>query len=157
MKLFLTSLFTFLVLLVCAAPTKVVKPTHITITASSSGGTCPQTSGPLTLRVTQPRSTAISPFLAFFDATTTTDTSITGTTTVFQDVTITWSFGDSGTSGTGTWAYGARPNTNSRNTASGGIAAHLYITSGSDTTYTATATANDGTNTVSCTVAVTAF
>src|SRR5216683_3171105 len=119
MKLFLTSLFTFLVLLVCAAPTKVVKPTHITITASNSGGACPQTSGPLTLRVTQPRSTAISPFLAFFDAT---------TTTVFQDVTITWSFGDSGASGTGTWAYGARPNTNSRNTASGGIAAHLYIT-----------------------------
>ena len=46
---------------------------------------------------------------------------------------------------------------NSKNTATGGIAAHLYITSGADTPYTATVTATDGTNTASCEVPVTAY
>jgi hypothetical protein len=93
----------------------------------------------------------------FFDATATTDTSLTGNTTAFQDVTYTWNFGDTGASGTGTWAYGSNPGHNTKNTATGGIAAHLYLTSGTDTSYTATVTATDGTNTATCSVPVTAY
>ncbi|MGH9560582.1 MAG: hypothetical protein ACRD3S_03925, partial [Terracidiphilus sp.] len=78
-------------------------------------------------------------------------------TTTFQDVTYTWNFGDSGASGTGTWAYGSNPGHNSKNLATGGIASHLYITSCSDTAYTATVTATDGTHTASCRVPVTAY
>ena len=55
------------------------------------------------------RDTGISPLLVFFDATGTTDSSITGNTTAFQDVTYTWNFGDTGASGTDTWAYGSNP------------------------------------------------
>jgi hypothetical protein len=115
------------------------------------------TSGPLTLNVTAIRSAGVSPFLMFFDATSTTDTSITANTTTFQDVTYTWNFGDAGASGTGTWAYGSNPGKNSKNSATGGIAAHLYVTSGTDTAYTATVTATDGTNTATCSVPVTAY
>ena len=66
-------------------------------------------------------------------------------------------FGDTGASGSGTWTYGANAGHNSKNTATGGIAAHLYVTSGTDTPYTATVTATDGTNTASCQVPVTAY
>jgi hypothetical protein len=118
---------------------------------------CTGTSGPLTLKVSTVRSTGISPFLMFFDATGTTDTSIAANTTAFQDVTYTWNFGDTGASGTGTWAYGSNPGKNSKNTATGGIAAHLYVTPGVDTAYTATVTATDGTNTASCQIGVTAY
>jgi hypothetical protein len=131
----------------------VTKPTTI----NPADGACPITAGPLTLSVSTPRSTGISPFLVFYDATATTDSSITGDTTVFQDVNFTWNFGDGGASGTSAWAYGSRPGINSRNVATGGVAAHLYITQGSDTTYTATVTAFDGTNTASCTLGVTAY
>ncbi len=102
-------------------------------------------SGSLTLKVTAVRDTGISPFLVFFDATGTTDSSIKGNATTFQDVTYTWDFGDSGASGTETWAYGAHPGHNSRNTATGGVAAHLYVTPGVDTAYTMTVTAHNGT------------
>ncbi len=122
-----------------------------------TGVACPVTSGPLTLKVSTVRTSGISPFLVFFDATGTTDTSLTGNTTAFQDVTYTWNFGDTGASGSGTWAYGANAGHNSKNTATGGIAAHLYVTSGTDTPYTATVTATDGTNTASCQVPVTAY
>ena len=103
------------------------------------------------------RDTGISPLLVFFDATGTTDTSISGNTTAFQDVTYTWNFGDTGASGTETWAYGANPGHNSRNTATGGVAAHLYLTTGVDTAYVVTVTAHDGTNTASCQLGVTAY
>jgi hypothetical protein len=118
---------------------------------------CTGTSGPLTLKVSTVRSTGISPFLMFFDATATTDTSNAANTTAFQDVTYSWNFGDTGASGTGTWAYGSNPGHNSKNTATGGITAHLYITPGVDTAYAATVTATDGTNTASCQIGVTAY
>jgi len=95
--------------------------------------------------------------LIFFNATGTTDSSITGSTTAFQDVSYTWNFGDNGASGTQNWIYGANPGKNSRNMASGGVASHLYITDGEDTSYTVTVTANDGTHTASCSLAVTAY
>jgi len=118
---------------------------------------CTGTSGPLTLNVSAIRTAGVSPFLMFFDATGTTDTSIAANTTAFQDVTYTWNFGDTGASGTGTWAYGSNPGKNSKNTATGGIAAHMYVTPGVDTAYTATVTATDGTNTASCQIGVTAY
>ncbi len=139
---------------VCEAPADTVtKPTHITINPAT-GGSCLTgvTSGTLFLKVSQPRAAGVSPFLAFFNATATTDSTVTGSMTVFQDTTITWNFGDSLGSGSGTWAYGARPNTNSRNTASGGIAAHLYITAGSDTAPTVTVIAKNGVDTATCTM-----
>jgi hypothetical protein len=123
--------------------------------SAPSGPACSATSGSLTLKASAVRDTGISPFLVFFDATGTTDSSISGTST-FQDVTYTWNFGDSNASGTGTWAHGANPGHNSRNTATGGVAAHLYITPGVDTAYTVTVTAHDGTNTASCQLGVTA-
>ncbi len=102
------------------------------------------------------RDAGISPFLVFFDATGTTDTSLTSNTTAFQDVTYTWNFGDYGASGTDTWAYGSNKGHNSRNTATGGVAAHLYVTSGTDTAYTVTVTAHNGANAASCQFGVTA-
>jgi hypothetical protein len=119
-------------------------------------GACSGTSGPLTLKVSTSRSSGISPLLVFFDATGTTDTSISGKGTAFQDVTYTWNFGDSGASGAGTWPYGSNRGRNSRNTATGGVAAHLYVTPGTDAVYTVAVTAHNGTSTASCRLAVTA-
>lgn len=119
--------------------------------------TCTGTSGPLTLNAKVTRGSGISPLLEFFDATGTTDTAITGNTTPFQDVAYTWAFGDSGASGVSTWSNGASPGQSSKNAATGGVAAHLYATAGVDVSYTATVTANDGTNSASCQLAVTAY
>jgi hypothetical protein len=118
---------------------------------------CSGSSGPLNLKVSTVRSTGVSPFLMFFDATATTDSAVTGNATTFQNVTYKWDFGDFGASGTGVWAYGANAGHNSKNTATGGIAAHLYVTPGTDTAYTATVTATDGTNTTSCQLGVTTY
>jgi hypothetical protein len=94
--------------------------------------------------------------MVFFDATATSDSAVPRS--VAQDVTFTWNFGDSGASGTGTWAYGSNPGHNSMNTAAGIVAAHLYRTAGGDTKYTATVTATDGMNTASCSLpTVTAY
>src|ERR1700716_865431 len=117
---------------------------------------CTGTSGSLTLKASAVRDTGISPLLVFFDATGTTDTSINGKTTTFQDVAYSWDFGDTGASGKSTWAYGANRGHNSRNTAIGGVAAHLYVTPGVDSAYVVTVTAHTGTNTASCQLTVTA-
>jgi hypothetical protein len=130
-----------------AAPPPVSAPT---------GLSCTGTNGPLTLRASAVRDTGISPFLVFFDATGTTDTALTGKTTAFQDVAYSWNFGDTGASGTDTWGYGSNKGHNSRNTATGGVAAHLYVTPGVDTAYVVTVTARNGTNTASCQLGVTA-
>ena len=118
---------------------------------------CSATSGSLKLNAKLTRAAGISPLMAFFDATGTTDTALTGKTTAFQDVTYEWNFGDAGVSGIRAWKYGANAGRNLMNTATGGVAAHLYITNGSDTPYTATVTATDGTNTASCQLALTAY
>lgn len=126
--------------------------------AINVNGPCPQTVGTLTLSVTQPRTSCISPCVLFFDATASTDSAnIPVNGTVFQDVFFSWNFGDTLASGTGTWSNGSNPNHNSTNTATGGVAAHMYITAGRDTKYTITATATDGVNTVKCGVGGTAF
>ncbi len=80
------------------------------------------------------RTSGISPLLMFFDATATSDSAVT--TSVTQDVTFSWNFGDTGASGSGKWAYGSNPAGNSMNVGSGIVAAHLYRTAGSDANYT---------------------
>jgi hypothetical protein len=117
---------------------------------------CSSTSGSLALKASAVRESGISPLLAFFDATGTTDSSLAGNTTAFQDVAYTWNFGDFGPSGAATWRYGANPGKASRNTAGGAVAAHLYTT-GADTAYTVTVTAYDGKNTAVCGLTVTAY
>jgi hypothetical protein len=128
-----------------------------TTASTSAGASCTGTSGAFALRVKAVRDTGVSPFLVFFDATGTTDSSMTANTTAFQDVSYTWNFGDTGASGTETWPYGAHPGHNSRNTAIGGVAAHLYVTPGVDTAYVVTVTAHNGSNTASCQLGVTAY
>ncbi|HXI39945.1 MAG TPA: hypothetical protein VNH83_08200 [Bryobacteraceae bacterium] len=126
--------------------------------AHAVNGPCPQTNGPITARAIATRASGISPLLVFYDATGTTYSgTLGGANTAFQDLSYTWNFGDTLTSGTSTWLYGSRPSVNKRNTATGAIAAHLYITEGRDTKYTATVTVTDGTTTVSCGVGTTAF
>src|SRR5450755_440949 len=131
--------------------------TRKSATVAINLSSCASTSGALTLNAKLTRSSGISPLLAFFDATGTTDTALTGKTTAFQDIAYSWNFGDAGASGTGTWKYGANAGRNTMNKATGGVAAHLYITNGSDTPYTATVTATDGTNTASCQLVLTAY
>ena len=137
--------------------------TTYTLSCTGTGGTsqesttvpvvvpsCSAKSGALILKAHLTRATGISPLLTFFDATGSADSSLIAHTTAFQDVTYSWNFGDTGASGSGTWRYGANAPRNSMNAATGGVAAHLYITNGSDTRYTAKVTATDGTNTASC-------
>lgn len=133
---------------------------------SAGGGPtlCPVTVGTLTLRASVTRVSGISPLLVFFDATTTSDSAtLGGANNSFQDIAYSWNFGDTLASGTGTWAYGSNPAGNSRNVATGAIAAHEYIVPDGtgDQTYTVTVTATDGTSTASCSVggmiAATAF
>ena len=69
------------------------------------------------------RDAGISPLWCSSTPGGTTDSAISGNTTAFQDVTYTWNFGDTGVSGTDTWAYGSNPGKNSRNSATGGVAA----------------------------------
>jgi hypothetical protein len=98
----------------------------------------------------------VSPFLVFFDATGTSDSTINGS--AFQHVSYSWNFGDTGISGSGgSWSNGANAGHDSKNVATGAIAAHLYINNGGDTSYPVTVTAYDGTNTASCNLGVTAY
>ena len=125
-----------------------------------SSNACPVTVGTLTLNAIVSRSSAISPALIFFDATASTDTAtLPGANTVTQDVNFAWNFGDSGASGTGTWAFGSNPGNNTKNASTGIVGAHLYIVpdGAGDKNYTAQVVAFDGTNTASCNIGVTAF
>jgi hypothetical protein len=90
----------------------------------------------------------------FFDAT---GTSSSTTGKPFSHIQYKWDFGDTGASGTGKWAYGSNPGGNSKNTASGAVAAHVYVTNGADQVYTVTLTAFDGTNSATCQMGVTAY
>jgi hypothetical protein len=159
-----------LLLILCPTLAWSQKIGSTTITTNApSGGPCPVTVGTLTLSPVVTRASGISPLFVWFDPTNggqgatgntgSSDTALTGNTTIWQDVTFSWNYGDTGASGTGTWAYGSNPGHNIKNTSTGLIGGHLYIvTPGSgDKTYSITATATDGTNTASCTLGVTAY
>ena len=121
------------------------------------GPSCSASAGGLTLRAAAVRRAGVSPLLMFFDATATTSSAVSSSGSAFQDISYRWDFGDTAASGTGSWASGSNAGHNSNNSASGAVAAHLYITNGADTTYPVTVTAYDGSNTASCQLQVTAY
>jgi hypothetical protein len=100
-----------------------------TLTGSGPSGACETgvTAGTLNLVGTVTRTTGSSPLMVVFDMTGTTDPGVSATSTPFLDVTYSYTFGDPGASGTGTWPYGSNAGGNSKNTAVGGVAAHLYV------------------------------
>ncbi len=140
-----------------SAPAGACTPVVTPPPAPKLTSSCGALSGPLALKASAVRASGISPLLMFFDATATTDSSLPANRTAFQDLTYTWNFGDTGASGTDTWSYGSNAGKNSRNTATGGVAAHLYVTPGANSAYTVTVTAHDGANTASCQLGVTAY
>ncbi|MBN8474901.1 PKD domain-containing protein [Sulfuritalea sp.] len=85
------------------------------------------------------RFTGVAPLSIFFDATATTGV----VAQPFHELLYTWNFGDP--AGGANWAYGTGSN-NSKNAATGPVAAHVFETPG---TYTVTLTVTDGVNTVS--------
>ena len=136
-----------------ASRSATVRVTTVTV----NGPSCTATSGGLTLSAKAVRKSGVSPLLMFFDATGTTSTAVTRNGTPFQDISYRWNFGDTGNSGTGSWANGSNAAQNSKASATGAVAAHLYITNGADTTYAVTVTAYDGSTTASCQLQVTAY
>lgn len=104
-------------------------------TGSGGGG------GTIALNINETRTTGTSPLTVWYNATTSTDSAVT---TPFMDLDCEWNFGDTGSSGTGTWSYG-NPNYNSMNKATGLIASHTYVVpNGSgDTNFTASVTCKD--------------
>lgn len=117
----------------------------------------PQTVGGLTVNATSPRISGISPLLVFFDNSNVTSSAVVAPMNAFQDVYSTWDFGDTLSSGTTTWAYGSAAGHNLKRYATGNIAAHLYVTQGSDRKFTATVASSDGVNQVACGIGVTVF
>ena len=157
------------VLLCCLIfPAKAAEPSPSTatravplVTTSTAGSKeCSTTgaNGAITLSNIVPRLNGVAPLAVFFDAT---GTTATATSRPFHDLEYRWDFGDRtggvlnlsppvtitnpAAIGTSTWNTGSRPGANSRNSATGPVAAHVYETPG---TYTVTLTANDGTNSV---------
>jgi PKD repeat protein len=84
------------------------------------------------------RFTGVAPLSVFFDATATTG----AVAQPFHEMLYSWNFGDPGS---GTWAYGSRAGSSSRNAATGAVAAHVFETPG---TYTVALSVTDGTNAV---------
>lgn len=125
--------------------------------AHASG--CSSTNNGVSLNVTQTRTSGISPLTVWFDATGSTSTNtLGGVGNMFQDAFYEVNFGDTDISGTTTWQYGANPNGNSKNKATGAVVAHTYVnTTSSDETYTVTEWVNDGTAKTTCQMQVTVY
>src|SRR3990170_7114440 len=109
-------------------------------TSTNTNSTTPAPApGGIVLSLVPARTSGVAPLAVFFDASGTTDPSVTSRP--FHDLEYTWSFGDPSS---GTWASGAQPGVSSKNSATGPVAAHVFETPG---TYTVSLTAFDGTNT----------
>ena len=113
------------------------------------------TQSPINLAAIPSRQSGTAPLAVSFDASNTTDASVTSTP--FHNLQYSWNFGDSActaTQGTvaGTWDYGAGAGVNSRNTATGPVAAHVFECAG---TFTVTVTMYDGTSTATQTIPIT--
>ncbi len=107
------------------------------VSCSSTGNT-----SAISLSVIPSVAGGVAPLAVFFD---TTATTATATTRPFHDLQYTWNFGDPASAAT--WAYGSNAGNNSKNEATGPVAAHVFETPNT-TPYTVTVTATDGTNTV---------
>lgn len=92
--------------------------------------------GAITVANVPSRMNGVAPLSVFFDATATT---AAATSRPFHDLEYRWDFGDP--AGGATWNAGS--GTNSRNFATGAVAAHVFETPG---TYTVAVLATDGTN-----------
>ena len=93
------------------------------------------------------RITGVAPLSVFFDASATSDNS--ATSRPFHDLEYRWSFGDASA---GNWANGAQPGINSKNSATGPVASHVFETPG---TYVVALTALDGTNNATTSTTIT--
>ncbi|MEK7426455.1 MAG: fibronectin type III domain-containing protein, partial [Actinomycetota bacterium] len=128
------------------------------ISPAACSATTPVVSGGLSLRASPARTTGISPLAVFFDATPdATPTTSTATTRPFHDIEYRWNFGDPGS---GTWSAAVGVGNTSRNVALGAVAGHVYepaagAFSGGIANFTAVVTAFDGTDTASCSIAIT--
>jgi hypothetical protein len=117
--------------------------TTVTVTSGTACSTTGATNA-ITLSNVPSRIDGVAPLSVFFDAT---GTTATATTRPFHNLEYRWTFGDaagSPVSGT-TWTTGSGAG-NSRNAATGPVAAHVFENSG---TYTVSLTVTDGSNTVS--------
>lgn len=92
----------------------------------------------ITISISASRTSGVAPLYVNFDASGTTSTTEDTASKAFRNLFFIWNFGDSGA---GTWAYGNSV-VNSKNTAYGGIGAHVFETPGS---YTVTLSVYDGT------------
>lgn len=93
------------------------------------------------------RTSGVAPLAVFFDATGTTNTSVTSRP--FHELEYRWNFGDASAP---MWTRGSRANVASKNAATGPLAGHVYEKPG---TYTATLTVFDGTNSVARQITIT--
>jgi uncharacterized repeat protein (TIGR02543 family) len=100
----------------------------------------------ITLSLVPSLSSGVAPLSVFFDTSLTT---ATATTRPFHDLEYRWNFGDTTA---GTWGYGTKPGTSSKNLTTGPEAAHIFETPG---TYTVTLTAFDGTDVATKTATIT--
>lgn len=102
----------------------------------------------------------ISPFVVFCDATATTSTQTYANTATlaFHNIEYKWDFGDTGSSGTGTWLYG-KDTTQIKNVSYGPLAAHLFEVTegGGDKTFTITLRTWDGVDYATTTHTVTVY
>ena len=108
--------------------------------------------GPLSVSLVPSRTSGVAPLSVFFDASGTTDASVTSRP--FHDLEYRWDFGDplgSPVSGT-TWATGSGAGSNSRNAALGPVAAHVFEVPG---TYTVALSVFDGINSANAETTVT--
>ncbi len=117
------------------------KPAGILAGCSTTGSTAAITLPlPAALNNIPSRFTGVAPLAIFFD---TVGTTATSTVRPFHELEYQWNFGDP--AGGATWANGNRPGVNSKNAATGPVAAHVFETPGA---YTVTLTVTDGANTV---------
>jgi hypothetical protein len=104
--------------------------------------------GATRLSVAVGRASGVAPLAVFFDAT---GTVSSDTARPFHDVEYRWNFGESSGPGVAAWNQGSHPGLNTRNTAIGPVAGHVYETPGS---YTVTAYDAPGTVSYQCQITV---
>ena len=124
----------------CTTPMSQARSVVASFTLIPTGGNA------ITLSLVPARTSGVAPLSVFFDASGTTDPSVTSRP--FHDLEYRWNFGDTNA---GTWNAGAQPGT-SKNLAIGPVSAHVFETPG---TYTVTMTLFDGTNTATTNTTIT--